>query len=235
MIIKYALDKYHLYVINFSVMACSSAISQSVSTNYARIGHVAQQMFPDILQELITIKEPPHRLSHDVKNNSYLRNNLRPDEWLLINNVTTKGYADFDIPFVYKLVRNLKLLPPPTQGWNHPNSPCLMEITAGDDLERIRRLRNEILHRGNAQVNDTELSQFFTQFKDIAGRFEKYLGKQTGDFVDQFRDLESCCMDKETRNMYIKRLDGLRKSDEDCKNRLNDLEEDVHALKESSK
>ncbi|CAC5377337.1 unnamed protein product [Mytilus coruscus] len=191
-------------------------------------------MFPDILQELMKIKEPPNRLAHDVNNNWYLSNKLRPDEWLLINNVTTKGYADFDIPFIYKLVRNLKLLLPPTQGWDHSNAPCSNEITAGDDLERIRRLRNEILHRGNAQVNDTELSQFFTQFKDIAGRFETYLGKQTGDFVDKFIDLETCCIDEETRNMYIKRLDGLRKNDEDCKKRLNALEEDVDALKETS-
>ncbi|CAC5382725.1 unnamed protein product [Mytilus coruscus] len=210
----------------------SSAASEPLSTNFARIGHVAQQMFPDILQELMTMKEPPHRLSHDINNNWYLSNKLRPDELILINNVATNGYKNFDIPFIYKLVRNLNLLPPPTNGWNHSSVPCPTEITAGDDLERIRRLRNEILHRGNAQVNDSEFSQFFTQFKDIAGRLETYLGKQTGYFVDKFVDLETCCIDEETSKMYIKRFDGLKKSDEDCKKRLNALEEDADALKE---
>lgn len=213
----------------------SSAASQPLSTNFARIGYAAQQMFPDILQELMTIKEPPHRLSHDVNNNWYLSNKLRPDEWLLINNVSTKGYTDFDIPFIYKLVRNLKLLPPPTRGWNHSSVPCPTEITAGDDLERIRRLRNEILHRGNAQVTDSEFLHFFTQFKDIAGRLETYLGKQAGEFVHKIIHLEKCCIDEETNKIYIRRLDSLKKSDEDCKERLKALEKDVDALKLKSK
>ncbi|CAC5418977.1 unnamed protein product [Mytilus coruscus] len=193
----------------------SSAVPGSVPTNYARIGHAAQQLFPDILQELITIKEPPQRLSHDVNINKNLSKLLRPEEWSMINDVVTKGYANFDIPLIYKLVRNLNLVPWPTKGWDHPTAPCLTEVTPGDDLERIRRIRNEILHRGNAQVTDKELSQHFTQFKDIAGRLETYMGKLTGEFVDKFIYLETCCMDEETSNMYIERLDRLKKSDED--------------------
>ncbi|XP_076108013.1 uncharacterized protein LOC143076203 isoform X2 [Mytilus galloprovincialis] len=212
----------------------SSAVPGSCLTNYARIGHAAQQLFPDILQELITIKEPPHRLSGDVNTNKNLSKILRSDELLLINDVATKGYANFDIPFIYKLIRNLNLVPPPTLGWSHPTAPCLTEVTPGDDIERIRRFRNETLHRGNAQVTDTELSQIFTQFKDIGGRLETYMGKQTGEFVDKFVDLETCCMDEDTRTMYIERLDRLKKSDEDCKKRLSALEEDVDALKEKN-
>ncbi|XP_071181296.1 uncharacterized protein [Mytilus edulis] len=209
----------------------SSVVSGSWLTNYARIGHAAQQLFPDILQELITIKEPPQRLSHDVNTNWYLSKHLGSGEWSMINDVVKKGYTNFDIPLIYKLVRNLKLVLPPTQGWDHSSAPCLTEVTTGDDLERIRRLRNEILHRGNAQVTDTELSQFFTQFKDIAGRLETYMGKQTGEFVDKFTYLETCCMDEETSNMYIRRLESLKKRDEDCQKRLHAVEEDVDALK----
>ncbi|VDI61218.1 Hypothetical predicted protein [Mytilus galloprovincialis] len=212
----------------------SSVVLGSCLTNYARIGHAVQQLFPDILQELITIKEPPHRLSHEVKTNKNLSKILRSDELLLINDVVPKGYANFDIPLIYKLIRNLNLVPPPTQGWSHSTAPCLAEIKPGDDLERIRRFRNKTLHRGNAQVTDTELSQIFTQFKDIAGRLETYMGKQTGEFVDKFKDLETCCMDEDTRTMYIERLDRLKKNDEDCKKRLSVLEEDVDALKEES-
>ncbi|XP_063448189.1 uncharacterized protein LOC134727733 [Mytilus trossulus] len=217
-------------------MASSSslAVPGSCLTNYARIGHAAQQLFPDILQELITIKEPPHRLSHDVNTNKDLSKILRSDELLLINNVATKGYSNFDIPFVYKLIRGLNLVPPPTKRWSHPTAPCSTEVTPGDDIERIRRFRNETLHRGNAQVTDTELSQIFTQFKEIAGRLETYMGKQTGEFVDKFVDLETCCMDEETSTMYIERLNRLKKSDEDCKKRLSALEEDVDALKEKN-
>ncbi|CAC5381174.1 unnamed protein product [Mytilus coruscus] len=214
-------------------MASSSSliVTGSLVTNYARIGHAAQQLFPDILQELITIKEPPQRLFHDININKYLSKKLRPDEWSMINDVMTKGYANFDIPLIYKLVRNLNLVPWPTKGWDHPTAPCLTEVTPGDDLERIRRFRNGILHRGNAQVTDTELSQHFTEFKDIAGRLETYMGKQTGEFVDKLVDLETCCMDEETSNVYISRLESLKKRDEDCQKRLHAVEEDVDALK----
>ncbi|CAG2238023.1 unnamed protein product [Mytilus edulis] len=212
----------------------SSAVPGSCLTNYARIGHAAQQLFPDILQELITIKESPQKLSGDVNANKYLSNKLRSYEWSMINDVVTKGYADFDIPLIYTLVRNLNLVPRPTQGWDYRTAPCLTEVTPGDDIERIRKFRNETLHRGNAQVTDTELSQIFTQFKEIAGRLETYMGKQTGEFVDKFMDLETCCMDEDTRTMYIERLDRLKKSDEDCQKRLSTLEEDVDALKEKN-
>ncbi|CAC5399408.1 unnamed protein product [Mytilus coruscus] len=212
----------------------SSAVSGLLRTNYARIGHAAQQLFPDILQELITIIEPPQRLSHDVHKNKYLSKNLRSDEWSMINNVVTKGYANFDIPLIYKLVRNLNLVPWPTKGWDHPTAPCLTEVTPGDDIERIRRFRNETLHRGNAQVTDTELSQYFTEFKNIADRLEKYLRKHRGEYVDKFVDLETCCMDEKTSDMYIRRIERLKKSDEDCKKRIHAVEKDVYALKEKS-
>lgn len=201
------------YFQSFSVMASSSALFSSLSTNYARIGNVAQQLFPDILKELITIKEPPQRLSHDVTNSKYLSSNLRPDERFLINNVTTKGYADFDIPLIYKLIRNLNLLQsPPTNGWDSLSAPSVGQITPGDDIERVRRFRNEICHRGNAKITDTDLSQFFTQFKAIASRLETYLGKQPGEFVNKFINLETCCMDEETRNVYITRFEECMKS-----------------------
>lgn len=200
-----------------AVMANSSpSISfSSSSTNYARIGHAAQQLFPDILQELITLKEPPNKLSHDVNTctDKYLKTNLRPGEISLINGVIQKGYADFDIALIYKLVRHLKLIPPPTQGWASSCDPCPTDITPGDDLERIRKLRNEILHRGNAHVTDTEISQFFTQFKDIARRLESYLGKKPGEFVDKFINLEKCCIDEKMKNVY----DDLKNSYEDYK------------------
>ncbi|CAG2200692.1 unnamed protein product [Mytilus edulis] len=209
----------------------SSAVPGSCLTNYARIGHAAQQLFPDILQELITIKEPPHRLSGDVNANRYLSKNLRHEEFSMINDVVTKGYANFDIPFIYKLVRNLNLVPPPTKGWNYPTAPSPTEVTTGDDIERIRRFRNETLHRGNAQVTDTELSQYFTEFKNIAVRLEINLGKRPGEFVHKFVDLETCCMDEKISTIYIERLDRLKKSEEDCRKRLHAIEKDVDVLK----
>ncbi|CAG2217063.1 unnamed protein product [Mytilus edulis] len=95
----------------------------------------------------------------------------------MINNVRTNGYVNFDIPLIYKLVRNLNLVPSPTNGWDFHTPPAANEILPGDDIERIRRTRNEILHRGNAQLSDFDLTDYFTTFKAIAVRLEAYLGK----------------------------------------------------------
>lgn len=139
-------------------------------TNYARIGHAAQQLLPEILQDLISIKEPTALLHSHVKHTPFLSRTM-------ISNVIVNGYANFDVPLIYKLVRNLNLVIKPTQGWDYKNPPQQSEITAGDDVERIRRVRNEIFHRGNSSVQATELSQYFNLFRDIAGRLEIYLGK----------------------------------------------------------
>ncbi|CAG2241394.1 unnamed protein product [Mytilus edulis] len=181
----------------------------SLMTNYARIGHAAQQCLPDILKELIAVKEPQHKLYNDVTSNRYLNRNLRADEWSKINNAYINGYVDFDASLIYKLFRNLNLVPPPSRGWDYRIPPAANEILPGDDIERIRRIKNEILHRGNAQVSDSDLTDYFTIFKDIAVRMESYIGRSKGDFTSIFQNLENCCMDEETEKKYSKRLSEL--------------------------
>lgn len=219
----------------------SSAVPMSSRTNYARIGYALQQLLPDILRELIATKEPPTKLSHDINTDRYLSKHLRADEFLFINYVEAVGYAYFDIPLIYKLIRMLELVPSPSQGWNHSTAPCATEVTPGDDLERIRRLRNEILYRGTSNVTYTKLSQYFQQYLDIAGRLETYLGKQTGEYVDKFIRLETCDIDEETTNLYCQRFERLLNSIDDIddidddEERFHAIEKDIDALKERSK
>ncbi|CAC5397291.1 unnamed protein product [Mytilus coruscus] len=210
-----------------SAMTSSSG---SLMTNYARIGHAAQQVFPDILQDIIAMEEPQHRLYGDVTSNRFLNRNLRADEWTMINNVSANGYVNFDIPLIYKLVRNLNLVPPPSKGWDFHIPPAATEILPGDDIERIRRTRNEILHRGNAQVSDTILTDYFTSFKDIATRLEAYLGKPKGEFEQKFQNLENCCMDEDTEKTYLERLTILRERDINMSKALENIQKDLDSL-----
>ncbi|CAC5381170.1 unnamed protein product [Mytilus coruscus] len=78
------------------------------------------------------------------------------------------------------------------------------------------------------------LTEVTAEFKNIADRLEKYLRKHRGEYVDKFVDLETCCMDEKTSDMYIRRIERLKKSDEDCKKRIHAVEKDVYALKEKS-
>jgi hypothetical protein len=76
----------------------------------------------------------------------------------------------------------------------------LTETTIGDDLERFRKSRNEISHRGNTNVSDQELTEYFTQFKEIAQRLELVLNKKKNELVSEFQNLETCCMDGASNN-----------------------------------
>ena len=170
-------------------------ISSCAKTNYARLGHASQSLIPKLLQQLLLFYEPTSRILNDCLSNSYLKKNLNATEWINIRKANTDGYVDFDIPLIYKLLRNLKLIPPPTRGWEPRGGPRLAETTIGDDLERFRTSRNEILHRGNTNVSDQELTEYFTQFKEIAQRLELALNKKKNELVYEFQNLETCCMD----------------------------------------
>ena len=186
-------------------------ISSCAKTNYARLGHASQSLIPKLLQQLLLFYEPTSRILNDCLNNSYLKNKLNANEWLNIRKANTDGYADFDIPLIYKLLRNLKLIPPPTRGWEPRGGPVLTETTIGDELERFRKSRNEILHRGNTNVSDQELTDYFTQFKEIAQRLELVLKKKKNELVSEFQNLETCCMDGD----YEQILENLAKKEKE--------------------
>ncbi|XP_062620306.1 uncharacterized protein LOC134281887 [Saccostrea cucullata] len=53
--------------------------------------------------------------------------------------------SSFDVPIMYKLLRNFgSNIPPPTNGWG--KEPTIGQKTQGDDIERIRKYRNQLCH-----------------------------------------------------------------------------------------
>jgi hypothetical protein len=67
----------------------------------------------------------------------------------------------------------------------------------------------------------------FKLFKEIAGRLEILFNKPNClhyNFVDEFQDIETCCMDEEMEAEYVRKLEDLRKRDQDVFERLSLLE-----------
>ncbi|XP_063447976.1 uncharacterized protein LOC134727525 [Mytilus trossulus] len=212
--------------------SCSSFVGTASSiTNYARLGLATQNELPDILRELLLIKEPPHLLEVHLNINSFLSRNLRAHEWNIIRSVRTSQYKEFDVPLMYKLIRNLNLVPCPTQGWDNQTPPSLTEITVGDDIERIRRIRNEIVHRGNTNVLGHELADYFSSFKDIAKRLEVTLMLSNRKFVSKMENVETCCIDKDTEQHYIKRLTELEKYETELVMNFAEVRKDIDLLR----
>lgn len=215
--------------------SCSSFVdTASTVTNYARLGVATQNELPNILRELIFIKEPPQLLEAHLNNNSYLSRNLRAYEWNIIRTVCTNQYNEFDVPLMYKIIRNLNLVPRPTQGWDNQTPPSSTEITIGDDIERIRRIRNEIVHRGNTNVHDHELANYFSFFKDIARRLEVALMLTNREFVSKIENAETCCIDEDTERHYIKRLRKLEKYETALAINFAEVRKDLACLRSQS-
>ena len=215
-------------------MATASAPSNK--TNFARLGHACQDVIPKMWQTILLIYESPKDIHNDCNRSNYLRKLLTKSEFAKIRRAATDGYTNFDVPLLYKLFRNLNLKSPtpplpkydkPTRDYDHPNGPSSTDFTIGDDLERCRNKRNDILHRGNANITDQEMTNEFKLFKEIAERLEILFNKPNClhyNFVDEFQDIETCCMDEEMEAEYVRKLEDLIKRDQDVFERLSLLE-----------
>jgi len=215
-------------------MATASAPSNK--TNFARLGHACQDVIPKMWQTILLIYESPKNIQTDCTRNNYLSTRLTESERNKIANAATDSYANFDVPLLYRLFRNLHLKIPtnpllrylePTRGYDPRNGPSSSECTIGDELERCRDKRNDILHRGNANITDQEMANEFKYFKEIARRLEVFFNKPNVpqfNFVDAFEDLETCCMDEEAEAEYVRKLEILIKRDHDVCERLSSLE-----------
>ena len=213
----------------------ATALAPSNKTNFARLGHACQDVIPKMWQTILLIYESPKDIQTDCNGNNYLRRLPKP-EATKIAKAAIDGYANFDVPLLYKLFRNLNLKSPtpplpkydkPTRDYDHPNGPSSTDFTIGDDLERCRNKRNDILHRGNANITDQEMANEFKLFKEIAGRLEILFNKPNClhyNFVDEFEDIETCCMDEEMEAEYVRKLEDLIKRDQDVFERLSLLE-----------
>lgn len=180
--------------------------SGSNRTHYARLSHASLIVVPKMLQELLMSYEPPELLLRDCTRLYRYLNSTEKDH---VNNAKQNGYGNFDIPLIYKLLRNLNLkpsFPEPSKGWESSIDPNSSEVREGDDLERCRRSRNAIIHKGNPYVGNEEFFKYFKSFKNIARRLEKKLKKRNKEFLSELEFLETCCMDEETERKYFEEL-----------------------------
>lgn len=117
-------------------------------------------------------------------------------------------YNKFDISLLYKLMRNLCPQLQPTNNWGQKLSES--DVNVGDDIERIRDLRNKNLgHRKSAKIKNSKFTRIWDLAKRIIQRLESYT-KSLGcnpDYVKQFEDLERNTL---TFDEYITQKNRLR-------------------------
>ena len=80
-----------------------------------------------------------------------------------------KTSEGFDISLLYKLLRNICKLPPPTNGWGKDPDPT--DHSKQADYERVRILRNEYPgHAGKTAVDNRYFESNWKSLRDVLCR-----------------------------------------------------------------
>ena len=134
--------------------------------------------------------------------------NIRAGQLILISSAKTEGYKNFDITLLYTLLRNVcPNIPSPTQRWGVLEMPLQNEITVGDDIERIRLIRNKVLgHISEAAIQENEFQEYWSTISDICTRMQTLLNK---DYNNRLQKAAECTIDSDKEKMYIDKIKGI--------------------------
>jgi hypothetical protein len=178
-------------------------------TNYARLGLVVVDIFQNIFREIMRSNIAPEVLSIHIKkqhkNNPSVFNKMTHEERVSLKTLTNRTYDKIDFSLLYKLVRSFSILVDPTQGWG--KQPKNADVTISDDVERLRIVRNKIVHRIKADINLIEMNENFSNIVNITQRIDTYLRKQSNQgFAREVLDFQTHCMDSEMEQKYYQAL-----------------------------
>lgn len=128
----------------------------------------------DILANQIKPADLYHRINSSLMNGKgYLRK-----EQLSICSIPPPGQPDynkFDVTLLYTLIRNLGCTSlTPTQGWGG-KGPDSSHTQIGDDIERLRLMRNNFAHTNSAGIPDAEFQSLWNDLKSVIQRIQTYM------------------------------------------------------------
>ncbi|XP_062600487.1 matrix-remodeling-associated protein 5-like [Saccostrea cucullata] len=143
----------------------------SDQTNFVYFGIAAVEEIPRILRKLLESQIQPHNLPSAVTNCTTLK--LRQEQRCLVcpNSTQDPDYEAFDVTLLYTLLRNLCPAFKPTRGWGI--NPFNSHLCVGDDIERLRYLRNNsFAHLKSSSISDSDFQKLWSSLEDICKRIE---------------------------------------------------------------
>jgi hypothetical protein len=174
-------------------------------TNYARLGLVVVDIFQKIFREIMRSNIAPGVLSIQIKNHPSVFNRMTNEERASLNTLTSGTYDYIDFTLLYKLMRSFPLLVDPTQGWG--KQPTIKDVTISDDVERLRIVRNKLVHRIKADIDLIDMNNIFSDILNITQRIDTYLGKQQDQgFTREVLNFQTHSMDPDLEQKYYQAL-----------------------------
>lgn len=182
--------------------------------NFARISIICVDIIKLPLEDILNIFIKPTELKNKINAcQSLLKGEfkLNPDQTkkCCIRSSSLPNYSKFDVTLLYKLIRNLCPSLGPTNKWGI--QPTKNEVCVGDDIERIRYLRNTFFaHTESAEISNDDFQKLWDNAKCVINRCQKYTTNNgcTSDYIKMLNDLERQTLTFEEYTSRKKRSGG---------------------------
>ncbi|XP_062588428.1 uncharacterized protein LOC134250093 isoform X2 [Saccostrea cucullata] len=164
-------------------------------SRFAKLGMATNDVLNQAYRDILEMEVPPSVIFSKVKASSVYKR-LGPEQEQLLIDATHSGYKNFNISLTYTLIRNIcKMIPKPTKGkWGE--EPAAGEVTVGDDIERIRSIRNNLTANvSSASTPEAEFNDTWSTMSDICTRLETFTGKK---YLDQLNLIQKLTIRGET-------------------------------------
>ena len=158
--------------------------------NYVKCSCVSVDLFPELLRHVIQVDIPPSQIWTKTQTALCLGLKLGNEQQKKVKNAVTMGYNEFDVTLCYTLIRHLALtsVTSPSNGWGKlPTS--FSQTTNGDDIERIRDLRNTMYgHASSTGISDPDFRGYWKTIQDICSRMDSQYSVTI--FTDKLKEIE---------------------------------------------
>lgn len=177
-------------------------------TRFFRLSSVILEELTPILRDLLQNEISPSQLYIKVKQKVFKE--LKFDQIIIINNAKAIGcYKEFDITLLYTILRNYcPNIQPPTKKWGLKTMPLLTETTVGDDIERIRIIRNNLIgHISTPEVSENDFIENWCIISDICTRMQAKLPNKQ--YVKKLEEAKDRTIDSHMEKMFMDKIKEL--------------------------
>ena len=223
------------------IMATAGGASSTPGAKGPRMCRAVVDLGGDILRDALYYQIKPTVIMSHVLASRYFRNHpLNTHQTSVLANASTKGdYSECDITLVYSLLRNLATsgsVLRPTAGWGI--LPVASNITLGDDIERIRDMRNKMYgHVATTALDDVTYNHYMAHLQSICTRMDTIhsgsLMSPTHRLITYSRtlsDIQIMCMDPDMEAKYTEELRRMKETDRETREQINELRGDISGI-----
>ncbi|KAJ8311430.1 hypothetical protein KUTeg_010785 [Tegillarca granosa] len=210
-------------------------INQSVQTSSYKnldISLLYQIITTLSVQELrydLSLSLPAKDVWAVIKKDAVLKSKLSKEQIKKLEHASSlENYSFCDCELLVLVISHInpgysQSILPSKKAWGG-NMPSLREIELGDDIERIRILRNKVYgHVCDTEVTDKDFNAIFQDLKGIMSRMDQRL-HSSGQFSKATSDIETSPID-ESWDKYMSELNVLVEAEKTVRDELNKTKE----------